>query len=282
MNPMTISVIIVSYNTKELLSNCVASVCSSVANCEYEIIVVDNSSSDGSAAMLAEQFPDVKLLSNSYNAGFARANNQGYAISRGKYILLLNSDTIVKGDAIARMIQCLEVQPSIGIVGPRLLNSDLTLQAQCRRGFPRLVNSLGYITGLSRIFPKSSHLGGYLMTHIDDKMSHNVDAVSGACMLLRRSIIKEIGGLLDEAFFMHFEDVDLCYRSKEFGYGVWYLHDAEVIHLKGRSSLFRAKGVKQDFCNSALIYLAKNYRKESWFGYLVLSAGVRFIRRLRG
>jgi GT2 family glycosyltransferase len=277
---MTLSIIIVSYNTAELLLNCIGSVYAHAGSLDYEILVVDNNSSDGSAALVKGRFPDVKLIHNDQNVGFARANNQGYMVSKGKYVLLLNPDTIVREGALARLARFLDEHQAVVVVGPRLLNIDGTLQVQCRRGFPRLLNSIAYGSGLSRVFPKNRVLGSYLMTYMDARERHEVDAVSGACMLVRRSVVEGIGGLLDEAFFMHFEDIDLCFRCKEQGHEIWYVHDSEVIHLKGQSSKFRNRGVKRDFFDSALVYFKKNYRKENWLGYYILSLGIRCARKL--
>jgi len=278
---MTVSIIIVSYNTAELLINCVASIREHAGNLDYEIIVIDNNSSDGSVALVKAQFPSVRIVANNSNAGFARANNQGYLLSRGRYVLLLNSDTIIKTGALDRLVVFFDLHQGAAVVGPRLLNTDGSMQVQCRRGFPRLINSVAYVSGLCRIFPRNKILGSYITGYMDKGVSHEVDAISGACMLVRRDVIEAIDGLLDEDFFMHFEDIDLCFRCKQHGYQIWYVHDAEVIHLKGRSSILRIKDVKKDFSDSALIYLRKNYRKENWLGYFILSLGIRCMRMFK-
>jgi GT2 family glycosyltransferase len=267
---MLLSIIIVNYNTKGLLEDCITSIRKSIKEIKHEIIVVDNASKDGSVEMLKEKYPEVKIIDNTYNAGFAKANNQGYSVSTGKYILLLNSDTVVLNQALDRLIAFIEKHDEAAIVGPKLLNSDMTLQLPCRRGFPRLMNSMAYFTGLSKLFPKSRVLGSYLMTYIDSEKDHEVDAVSGACLLIRRSCIEEIGGLLDEDFFMHFEDIDLCYRTKSKGYKVFYCHEAEVIHLKGQSSKLRSEGVVRNFYDSAFLYFRKNYKAENAIAYFIL------------
>lgn len=275
---MILSVIIVSFNTRELLKDCITSVEQSLENVEHEIIVVDNNSSDESAAMLQKCFPQVEVIHNNFNAGFAKANNQGYSVSNGKYVLLLNSDTIVKNAALEKLVDFMEIHPDAAVAGPRLLNPDLSLQLPCRRGFPRLVNSIGYFSGLSRVFPRSKLAGSYNMTYMDDNASHEVDAVSGACMMVRRSVIAAIGGLLDEGYFMHFEDIDLCFRAKAHKFKVWYVHDAKVVHLKGQSSKLRSRGVRRNFYDSALRYFEKNYRNENRCAYYLLVICVKCLR----
>ncbi len=267
---MKLSIIIVSYNTKKLLADCINSIESSLNKLEYEIIVVDNCSVDGSVDLLKSQFQKVKLIENNYNAGFAKANNQGLQMCSGDYILLLNSDTLVLGEALNTLVQFMDMHTETAICGPRLLNSDMTLQLPCRRGFPRLINSISHFSGLSRLFPKSRVFGSYLMTYMDSSIDHEVDAVSGACLLVRRDVLSTIGGLLDEAFFMHFEDIDLCFRAKKSGYEVYYVHNAEVVHLKGQSSRLRSEGVTRNFFDSALIYFRKNYKDENLAAYITI------------
>lgn len=267
---MKLSIIIVNYNTCGLLKQCLESVKQGAGGIDHEIIVIDNASSDESIGMLERDFPEVHILANKYNAGFAKANNQGYRLSQGEYVLLLNSDTIVLDNSLQKLVHFMEYHPETAVTGPRLLNSDMTLQLPCRRGFPRLINSMAHFLRLSRIFPQNRILGSYHMTYRDDSQTHEVDAVSGACMMIRRECIAVLGGLLDEAFFMHFEDIDLCFRAKQQGYKVYYIREAEVIHLKGQSSKFRSEGVAKNFYDSALIYFRKNYKSESLPGYCCL------------
>jgi len=267
---MKLSIIIVNYNTKKLLADCINSIEKSVQKLKYEIVVVDNNSTDGSVELLKSQFPRVRLIVNNYNAGFAKANNQGQQMSTGEYILLLNSDTLVVGDAIGTLVEFMDIHKEAAICGPRLLNHDMTLQLPCRRGFPRLINSISHFSRLSKVFPKSRVLASYLMTYMDSSIDHEVDAVSGACLLTRRDVLGTIGGLLDEAFFMHFEDIDLCYRAKKRGYTVYYVHASEVVHLKGQSSKLRSEGVTRNFFDSAFIYFKKNYKEENPAAYVAM------------
>lgn len=275
---MKLSIIIVSYNTKQLLADCINSIEKYFGSLTYEIIVVDNASKDGSTALLKSEYPQVKLIENGYNAGFAKANNQGLELCSGEYLLLLNSDTIVKENAISALVGFMDSHGDTAICGPKLLNSDLTLQLPCRRGFPRLINSVAYFSGISRLFPENKVLGSYLMTYMDSGLTHEVDAVSGACLLVRRNTLGRIGGLLDEAFFMHFEDIDLCFRAKKAGYKVYYVHNSEVVHLKGQSSKLRSSGVTKDFFDSALLYSRKNYKSENTVAFLLMAVLIKTMK----
>jgi len=275
---MKLSIIIVSYNTKQLLADCIDSIGKILYNFSYEIIVVDNNSADGSVEMIKSKYSHVKLIANNYNVGFAKANNQGLEHSSGEYVLMLNSDTIVLRNAIGTLVDFLDNHSDTAICGPKLLNSDLTLQLPCRRAFPRFINSFSYFSGLSKLFPKSRIFGSYLMTYMDSNIDHEVDAVSGACLMVRRNVLKQIGGLLDEAFFMHFEDIDLCFRAKKFGYKVYYVHNAEVIHLKGQSSKIKSSRVTRYFFDSALIYFRKNYKSENPAAYLLMAGLIKIMK----
>jgi len=271
---MDLSVIIVSFNTVGLLRDCIRGVKDKAGNLDLEIIVVDNCSKDGSVEMVRAEFPDVVLIANEKNTGFGAANNQGLNVAKGKYILLLNSDTIVHEGALNKLVDYLDKNADVKIVGPKLLNPDLTVQMQCKRGFPGFFNSVGHFSGLARIFPQNPYLGGYFSPMPND-ITHEVDAVSGACMMINRDIIARAGGLFDEQFFMHFEDIDLCFRVKKLGFKVVYVHDSEVVHLKGQSSRIRALGVKKDFLESATMYFRKNYKTEFPIGYLVILLAVK-------
>lgn len=275
---MKLSIIIVSYNTRELLADCINSVKKNLTGLTCEIVVVDNNSADGSTAILKIDYPEVRLIENKYNAGFAKANNQGLELCSGEYILLLNSDTVVLDDALNTIVRFMDSHTDAAICGPRLLNSDMTLQLPCRRSFPGLLNSISHFSGLGRLFPKSRVFGNYLMTYMDSGLDHEVDAVSGACLLVRRDVLDKIGGLLDEAFFMHFEDIDLCYRAKQRGFKIYYVHSARIIHLKGQSSKLRSEGVTRNFFESAHIYFRKNYKKGNPIAYVLMIGLIKLMK----
>lgn len=269
-----ISIIIVNYNAEIFLINCIESIYKNSNNLKIQIIVVDNNSKDNSRITTQGKYPDVIWIQNFINRGFATANNQAIKQSKGKFIMLLNNDTIILNNALNKLLNYIESDSTIGAVGPRILNKDGSLQASCRRGLPNAINSVGYFTKLYKIFPKSKKLGSYAMSYISDKQSHEVEAVSGAAMLIKSEVIKKIGGL-DENYFMHFEDIDLCLRISLEGYKLFYVHDAEIIHFKGQSSKLRSKKVIEDFHNSLLYYYKKNYSNKknfitNFFAYFII------------
>lgn len=277
---MELTIIIVNYKAKDMLRNSIQSIYENIEDLLYEIIVVDNNSRDGSCEMLQKEFPDVILIKNKYNAGFAKANNQAYSISKGKYIMLLNNDTVVLNNALKLLVSFLDENTDTAIVGPKLLNTDLTLQKPCRRGFPKFLNSMAYFLGLAKKFPQSRILAHYNMTYMDENTNHEVDAVSGAALVIRREDIRLAGGLLDETFFMHFEDIDLCYRVKKKGRKVFYIADAQIIHIKGQSSKLRSTGVVKNFYDSAFKYFKKNYKSKNIIGYYFIKTALLFMQKL--
>jgi GT2 family glycosyltransferase len=276
---MDLSIIIVNYNCTRLTINCLRSIYETTRNIELEVVVIDNGSFIGEDSFcIVREFPQVRLLRNLSNVGFAKANNQGLAFCEGRYIMLLNPDAIILTDALELLTAYMDEHPEADIAGPKLLNEDFTFQPQCRRGFPRLINSVAYYTGLSQVFPGSRLLSSYLLTYLPEDENLSVDAVSGSAMVVRRERLEAVGGLLDEAFFMHFEDIDLCYRIKQKGGQVRYVHGAEIVHLKGRSSFTREKGVRRDFLESAVTYFKKNYSPENPAGCLILIIGLKIIK----
>jgi hypothetical protein len=208
-----VSICIVSYQARDLLRDCLLSIHETVDSLSFEIIIVDNHSNDGTLAMLNDEFPDVRLLVNDYNTGYTRPNNQAMRESKGRYIVLLNPDTLVKPNAFAKVFSFLETHPEIGIVGPKVLNRDGTLQKQCRRSEARPWDTFCYFSGLSRLFPHDKRFAGYLMTYLDEDLTHEAEAVSGSCMMIRRQVIEQIG-YQDEKFFAYQEDTDFCRRAR--------------------------------------------------------------------
>ena len=230
----TLSIAIPSWNTRDLLDQCLESVRRSSVGLDCETIVVDNASDDGSADMVAAKYPDVKLVRNKLNLGFAAACNLAFKHSTGRYFLLLNSDTIVLDDALRGMVDFMSGHPDAGAAGCRLLNKDGSLQRSCSR-FPGLFTELCDALYLSKLFPKSRIFGCYSMSYWNFDKVREVDFAGGSCLILRREAIKEVG-LLDENFFMYVEEADLCYRLWQHGWAVYYYPEAQVIHLGGESS----------------------------------------------
>lgn len=230
-----VSIIVTNYNTRDLLRACFASMEGRLGRPWLEVILVDNASADGSAEMTREEFPDVRVFVQERNEGFAHANNRGIRASRGRHVLILNSDTEIVDDALERMRDHMEAHPDIGALGARLLNTDGTVQLSCR-SFPSYRTVLFHRYSLmTRLFPRNRYSAEYLMTDTNHDETMDVDWVSGACMMVRRETMDAVG-LLDEGFFMYAEDVDWCYRMKQAGWRVCYLPQAEVRHHIGRST----------------------------------------------
>lgn len=221
----------VSLNCRQVVEDCLVSLRASEFQ-DFEIICVDNDSRDGTLDYLRAQ-PDVKLIENGWNAGFTKATNQGIAASSGRYLLWLNTDTILRPDSLGNLIAFLERTPKAGIVGPRVLNSDGSFQPQCKRGLPTPFASFAYVLGLDRIWPEKPSVSQYLLRSIPDTQASIVDAVSGCCLLARREVYDQIGPL-DEEMFGFGEDIDWCVRASKAGWEVWYYPGSEIVHLKGQ------------------------------------------------
>ena len=234
MSMSRLSIIVVNWNTVELLERCLGCIYREPRPQSIETIVVDNASSDGSVRMVKEKYPTIRLIVNSENVGFARANNQGIQASSGEYILLLNSDAFLMAGTLEKMIEKMESFPDTGAMGCKLLYEDHSLQRSCQ-SFPGLRTELWQAFLLDKVFSASRVFGMYQMTYWDMNDFREVDVVMGAVLLLRRSALDQIG-LLDESFFMYSEEVDLCYRLKLKGWKVRFLPDAQAIHLWGGSS----------------------------------------------
>lgn len=253
-----LSIIIVNFNVKEFLQNLLGSIQKSCGNITTEVIVIDNASDDGSVEILREKFPWVKLIANKKNLGFGRANNLGLEISQGKYILLINPDTIVQEDTFQKLIAFFERTPDAGLLGCKVLNSDGTLQLACRRGFPGPWTSFTKVTGLSRLFPKSRLFARYNLTYLDENETYEVDAISGAFMMMKREVYETIGGF-DSQFFMYGEDLDLCYRVQKAGYKVYYVHETQIIHYKGESTKRSSMDETKVFYDAMHLFVKKHF-----------------------
>lgn len=224
-----LSIVIVSWNVREYLEQCLRSVYANATDLDFELYVVDNASNDGSLQMVKERFPLVHLIANDENIGFPKACNQAIRECEGKYVLLLNPDTVVLPTALQQMIQFMESQPRTGAVGPKIMGQDHTVQHVCARMFPTLSTMFFDQLMLAKLFPASRLFGSYMMGYWDHNSSREVDCLVGSCLMVRKSALDSIG-LLDEQHFMYLEDIDLCYRLKQSGWKVYYLHTAEIIH----------------------------------------------------
>ena len=261
---MDLSVIIVNYKTRDKLRNCLRRVFESRTKFEYEVFVVDNDSRDGSVEMVRDEFPKTKLIVNSENLGYAKANNQAARQTSSRYVLLLNPDVEIEPDTLEKILAYADVNPSVGICGCKILKPDGTLDKASRRSFPNLANSFLYLT-----LGKSD----YHLALPDDQIAE-VDSVVGAFMLVRREVIDKVG-LLDEDFFMYGEDIDWCWRAKAAGYKVIYAPVTTVKHHKGSSSRKAPGRALYEFHRAMQIFYDKPYRKD--YNFLInffVSAGI--------
>lgn len=271
---MKLSVIIVNYNVKAFLQQALDSIIRATRNLETEVFVVDNHSVDGSAELVRTQYPQVKLIVNEENLGFSRANNQALEHATGEYIWLLNPDTLVQEDTPEKLIQQMEADPQIGMLGCKILNDDGSLQLACRRSFPTPWIAFSKLLGLSTLFPKSKIFGKYNLTHLDENGSYEVEAISGSCMFIRREVLKVVGRL-DENFFMYGEDLDWCYRFREAGWKVFYTAATSIVHYKGESSKVVAWDSLTHFYKAMDIFSRKHFSTTSrWPLHWLLRGGI--------
>lgn len=254
-----ITVSIVNWNTKEELAGCLDSVLRQ-QGVGFDVVVVDNGSSDGSAEMVKTRYPQAVLIATSDNKGFAGGQNEAFAFSRGRYILLLNPDARMIGDdVLANIIKFGDSESKVGIFGTRILNTDGSLQFSARR-FPTLGAGIFRNSILGRLFPRNRYVKEYLMTDWDHDAMRDVDWVSGAAMVLRRAALDDIGPL-DEGFFMYCEDVDICYRAHEKGWRVCYYPGATVTHKIAASSDLAQVRMIYQFHKSMLRFFNKHYAR---------------------
>lgn len=304
MSGSSLAVVIVNYNTRDLLAHCLESLAASQCRCTPTIYVVDNRSSDGSAAMVRERFPTVRLIESDRNAGYGYANNLALRVLAGQvraggypavlhgpaagcqpaaeipptgdagftfpdYVLLLNPDTVLPPDALEAMISFLEATPEAGVVGPRLEKPDGTLDLASRRSFPRPMNALFKLTGLSRLLPHHPAIAEYNLTHLSEYALTEVDSVNGAFMLVRGTALGQ-AGLFDEHFFMYGEDLDLAYRIKARGWKVFYNPVVTVLHVKGASSRKQSTRSIREFYRAMHIFYSKHYARRYGMAFSTL------------
>lgn len=229
-----VSVVVVSFNTRDLLRECLTTLAREAGGVTYEAIVVDNDSRDGSADMVAAEFPDAVLIRAGGNLGFAAANNRGFAVARGRYVVLLNSDAFLTPGALPLSVRKMDADPRIGIGGARLVGRDGSWQPSARM-FPSLLNDFLTLSGLAARKPRSRFFGRFDRTWASAGEPASVDWVPGAFSIVRREVLDRVG-FFDEAFFLYYEEVDLCRRTKAAGWTVWYWPDVVVVHLGGESS----------------------------------------------
>lgn len=255
---ITLSVIIVNYNVAYFLEQCLSAVFQSKGISNFEVFVIDNRSSDNSVAMVRGKFPEVHLIANEQNVGFSKANNQGITLAKGKYILLLNPDTVVEETTLAKTVDAFESDEKIGGIGVRMVDGRGRFLPESKRGLPTPLVAFYKVFGLSALFPKSKRFGKYHLTYLNEHESHDVDVLSGAYMALRKSVLDEIGSL-DETFFMYGEDIDLSYRIKKAGYKNLYLASTTIIHYKGESTKKSSVNYVFVFYRAMIIFARKHF-----------------------
>lgn len=265
-----LSVIIVNYNVKFYLEQCLESVRRASKGLQVETFVVDNLSTDGSVAYLRERFPEVTFIENRENVGFARANNQAIRQSKGRYVLLLNPDTFVGEDTLVRMVEFMEAHPEAGGAGAYMLNADGTFAPESRRGLPTPFVAFCKMSGLTKLFPKSRLLGRYYMGYLDASEVNEIEAISGACMMLRREALDKVG-LLDEDFFMYGEDIDLSYRVLKGGYKNYFI-PTRMLHYKGESTAKNSYRYAYTFYQAMRLFFRKHYGHYSFIISLPINA----------
>ncbi len=264
---VTLSIIIVNWNTRDLLAGCLASIYSHPPAATFEVIVVDNASADGSAALVQSQFPQVTLLTNANNPGFAAGNNQAITHSNGRYLLLLNPDTIVRPGALDTLLTFMDTHPAAGAAGSLLLNPDGSLQHSCHPA-PTLSREWWRLFHLDHLFA----LARYPMEQWPQDRPREVDTIQGACLIVRREVIDQVG-LLDDAYFMYSEEVDWCLRIRRAGWQLYWVPQAQVIHYGGQSTRQVAVTMFLQLYRAKLLYFRKHDgRLAGWLYKLILLA----------
>ncbi len=261
---MKLSVVIVSYNVSHYLLQCLDSLQRALRGIDGEVIVVDNHSRDNSVALVHQAHPEVKVIENLHNLGFSKANNIALRQAKGEYALLLNPDTIVADNTIRDCIAFLDLHPDAGAAGVMMLNADGTVAPESRRGVPTPLTSFYKLSGLCRMFPRSPRFGRYYLGHLPWQTPQQIDIVSGAFCMLRRSVLDKVG-LLDEDYFMYGEDIDLSYRILKHGATNWYL-PYPILHYKGESTQKSSFRYVHVFYQAMLIFFRKHF---SHLGLLV-------------
>lgn len=269
---MQLSIIIVNYNSKLLLEQCLVSVQKARAKIDSKIIIVDNNSTDGSKEHLLSKYPDIEGIFNNENLGFAKACNQGFKIASGKYVLFLNPDTVLTETCLVDCLSFFEKHPDAGAVGVRMTNIQKNFLKESKRGLPTPSASFYKLFGLSAIFPKSKTFSKYYEGHLPEKENNPVEVLSGAFMMIRRGVFEKLNGF-DERFFMYGEDIDLSLRIIQAGYKNYYLGTVSVIHLKGGSTTYDHKYVK-DFYGAMSLFVKKHYVNKPLLFRLLLNAGI--------
>lgn len=269
---MKLSIVIVNYNVKYFLEQCLYSVRTAITGLDAEVWVVDNHSTDGSIEYLRPRFPEVNFIENQDNPGFAKANNQAIRMSSGEYVLLLNPDTVVGEESLRSLCYFMDEHPEAGGIGVKMIEGHGQFLPESKRSFPSPWVSFCKIFGLSKLFPQSHLFARYGLQYLDKEKIHEVEVLAGAFMLLRREALDKVG-LLDEAFFMYGEDIDLSYRVVQGGYANYYIPE-RLLHYKGESTKHGDIKYVKAFYGAMLIFYRKYYPQSSWLMSLLIQFAV--------
>jgi GT2 family glycosyltransferase len=277
---MKLSVILVNWKTRDITRDALVSIYKETKDIDFEVILVDNDSQDGSVEMIKSEFPQVVLIENSDNKGFGKANNQGLKIAKGDYLMFLNTDVVVLDGALNTLVSYLDQNPDVMMVGPRLLNRDMTFQHACRRNLPNPASSFFHLFGLTKVFKKSKVINDYKRYATDPEVTAPTEALSGAAMMFRRQVYAEIGGF-DEIFFMYGEDLDFSKRVFDKRWKTVYVSNAKIIHFGGQSSGKRRVKSLVNFYESMWLYYKKHfYSHYNPFFNFVIWLGIKLRMRI--
>lgn len=267
---MELSIIIVNYNVKFFLEQCLHTVLKAVSHIDAEIWVVDNQSTDGSLPYLKPRFPSVHFIENPKNTGFGAANNQALSLCSGEYILFLNPDTLVPEDCLVKCLQFIRTLPKAGALGIRMLDGSGRFLPESKRAFPSPITAFCKLVGLSALFPASPLFNRYSLGHLDQHKNHEIDVLAGAFILVKIATL-DATGAFDERFFMYGEDIDLSYRIQKAGFNNHYFAGSSIIHFKGESTRKGSLNYVLLFYNAMLLFVQKNYRgtKAGLFGFFI-------------
>ena len=274
---MRLSVIIVNYNVRHFLEQALHSVRKALEGVDSEVWVVDNNSVDDSVRMVEEKFPEVKLIANKHNPGFSAANNQAIRETNAEYVLLLNPDTLVEEDTFHKCLEFMDRHPDAGALGVKLIDGSGKYLPESKRGFPSPWVAFCKSFGLSTLFPKSKHFNGYYLGHLDPADTHEIDVLVGCFMFIRKEALDK-AGLLDEAFFMYGEDIDLSYRIIQAGYKNYYFPDTQIIHYKGESTKKGSLNYVRVFYQAMIIFTKKHFKGSQAGIFIAMMQGAIWLR----
>lgn len=281
-NPL-LSIVIVNYKVPHFLEQCLLSIRSAAHDMDVEVIVVDNASGDGSIELLSPRFPDVTFIQSKENLGFSKASNWGYQMSKGRYVLFLNPDTLLSEDSLKGPIDFLESRTDDGALGIRMIDGSGRFLPESKRAFPDPLTAFYKVIGLSKLFPRSPRFARYHLGHLSDRDDHVIDVVSGAYFLVRRSVLEKVG-VFDESFFMYGEDIDLSYRIQRAGYVNYYYAGSTILHFKGESTQKQQLRYVKLFYGAMSQFVQKHRTHAGWFragiqAAIALRASLSILRR---